>query len=342
MRSKSLARVHRPKIGPDGRVINPFISTRESGTIPVAQAQGEGTADEAILSGQVEMEQSTAAPALQQQQQSRYSEYKMRRIDQALQKGNPDFKVVLDSYFDIFQDLVNSSNGVGERTYYSMFTRILRNYFFPDHVTLWNYNFMTKKCEDHGKRGDHQKYRDFLCYIIRNAENFTALECGKLSHLLMRIMEEEAISRVTYITSDGNEDVIAMLELYKKHFLQRNGRHTFCKGNKIVYHGWAVSNTIANTIVEEAMKKLFSFADIQAAEGVIASIIVTADARRYRHKEMNRSTSIGTAVAAAAGDGGMEAAEGGSNRSRRVPIRRKSANRRTPRRRNNTRKYYKK
>jgi hypothetical protein len=193
-------------------------------------------------------------------------------------------------------------------------------------------------------RGDHQKYRDFLCYIIRNAKNFTALECGKLSHLLMRILEEDSMSRVTFIDSKGNKDVT---DIMKKHSLtkKKNGRHTFCKGDKIVYNGWAISNTDTNTILLNALNErgrnnpIIRLEIIRANEA-IASIIIKQDAIRY-NKETIRNMSIGTA-AAAAGEGGMEAAKGGSNRSRRAPIRRKSENRRTSRRRNKTRKYYKK
>ena len=69
----------------------------------------------------------------------------------------------------------------------------------------------------------------------------------------------------------------------------------------------------------------------EKAEETIAGIVADAIARRRRSDVLSRTVQPKT-----------PAPEGGSKRSRRAPIRRKSANRRTSRRRNKTRKYYKK
>ena len=289
-----------------------------------------------------------------------------KKIDDELIKQKPNFRVVLDYYFDHFDQIIESSNGGGASTYYSTFVSTLREYFFPDNVTLWHLNGTT--CENRGKVGDHQKYRDFLCYIVRNAENFNALEYEKLTHLLMRTLEEEAMSRVTFISLKGNED---LPDIFYKNGIRdkRDGKYKFCKGNntssRVAFNGLTISNTKTNAIVVNAKKRRFSHSMIEAADNDIQTIIGKAEAaRRIRENERSQqqqqqqqqqqaaaATAAEAAAAAEAAEAahadapaerGIEAVDGGSKRSRRAPIRRKSANRRTSRRRNKTRKYYKK
>ena len=304
----SRSQVRKKVIGPDGKVQNPFF------IIPRSR-----------------------------------SDY-VKKIDDELKKTEPQFNVILDYYFDHFEQLIESSNGGGASTYYSAFVTTLREYFFPDNVTLWHLNGTT--CENRGKVGDHQKYRDFLCYIVRNAETFNALEYEKLTHLLMRTLEEEAMSRVTFISLKGNEDLPA---IFYKHGIRdkRDGKYKFCKGDNtsasLAFNGLTISNTKTNAILVNAKKRRFSHSMIEAADNDIQTIIGKAAAAR-RIRENERSQQLQQEAAAAEADApadahadiGMEAAEGGSKRSRRAPIRRKSANRRTSRRRNKTRKYYKK
>jgi hypothetical protein len=282
----------------------------------------------------------------------------VKKIDDELKKTEPQFKVILDYYFDHFDQIIESSNGCDASTYYSAFVSTLREYFFPDNVTLWHLNGRT--CEDRGKIGDHQKYRDFLCYIVRNADKFNALEYEKLTYLLMRILEEEAMSRVTFISLKGNED---LPDIFYKNGIRdkRDGKYKFCKGNntsaRVAFNGLTISNTKTNAILVNAKNRRFSHLMIEAADNDIQTIIGNAEAaRRIRENERRQQQQQAAAAAEAAhaeadapaaaadapADRGMEAAEGGRNRSRRAPIRRKSANRRTPRRRNNTRKYCKK
>lgn len=267
----------------------------------------------------------------------------VKKIDDELKKTIPPFNVLLNYYFDHFEQLIESSNGGGASTYYSAFIGTLRRYFFPGNVTLWHLNGNT--CINHGVGGDHQKYRDFLCYIVRNAETFTALEYAKLTHLLMRILEEEAMSRVTFISLKGNEDISA---IFRKHGIRdsKDGTYKFCKGDhttaRVADKGLTISNTKTNAILVNAMKKRFSHSTIEDADKVIQTIIGKAEAaRRIREDERSQQPQQAAAAVAPA-DGGIEAVDGGSKRSSRAPIRRKSANRRTSRRRNKTRKYYKK
>jgi hypothetical protein len=311
MPSKSLARVHRPTIGLDGKVIKPFNSTRESGTIPVAQTKGEGTAEEAILSGQVAMEQSAAAPALQQQ---------MRIIDQALKKYEPDIRKVLDYYFDNFESLERSAYKRSDD--YEEFLNTFRTYFFPERITSWHWN--GKTCVDSGPRGAHKSYREFLSYIVRNVETFNPLQYTRIILLLTRF-EETAIGRKTYIEKNkGNNDILRMFMKYDVN-KKNDGKYKFCKERTVMTNGIAINNLKVIRLLRGVFRSRFP---VDAA---------AADSYNYDSEDDSEDDDGG-----GGGPGGMEAAEGGSNRSRRAPIRRKSENRRTPRRRNKTRKYYKK
>ena len=165
----------------------------------------------------------------------------------------------------------------------------------------------------------------------------------------MRILEEEAMSRVTFISLKGNEDIP---NIFRKHGIRdpKDGTYKFCKGDhttaRVADKGLTISNTKTNAVLVNAMKKRFSHSLIEAADNDIQTIIGKAEAaRRIREDERSQQPQQAAAAAAAAvapDDGGIEAVDGGSKRSSRAPIRRKSANRRTPRRRNKTRKYYKK
>lgn len=171
--------------------------------------------------------------------------------------------------------------------------------------------------------GDHDKYREFLCYIVKRADarGFTPLELAKLTTLFFKTFEEQGLARVTFI---DDKEILDIFNKYDDTRDPQDGNHTFCKGDKAVENGIKISNTKVNQLLRQFMTGI---ADKEAEE-TIAGIVADAKHRARRIDLKSRTL--------------YSAREGGRNRSRRAPIRRKSANRRTPRRRNNTRKYCKK
>lgn len=248
------------------------------------------------------------------------------KLDDELQKYEPDFKVVLDYYFDHFEQLTKSSYVKGAH-FFTAFARTLHKHFFPPGVMLWHWN--GEQCVNHGRGGDHDKYRKFLCYIVKNAHTFTPLELAKINTLFFKTFEERGLARVTFI--DYDQEILDIFNTYDETRDPDDGHYTFCKGDKIVENGIEVSNTKVNILIRQFMTN--GDADKEAEE-TIARIV--SDARR-RAGRQRRSISPSRIV-----QSNTPAPEGGSKRSSRAPIRRKSANRLTSRRRNKTRKHYKK
>lgn len=244
------------------------------------------------------------------------------KLDVELRKDKPDFGVVLRYYFDHFEQLTKSSFVKGAH-FFNAFSRTLHKYFFPPNVMLWHWD--GEKCVNHGPGGDHDKYREFLCYIVKNAHTFDPLELAKLNTLFFKTFEEQGLARVTFI--DYDQEIFDIFNKYHETRDSEDGKYTFCKGDRVEHNGIEVSNTKVNQLLRQFMTGI---AD-EKAEETIAGIVADAIARRRRSDVLSRTVQPKT-----------PAPKGGSKRSRRAPIRRKSANRRTSRRRNKTRKYYKK
>jgi hypothetical protein len=242
------------------------------------------------------------------------------KLDVELRKDEPDFRVVLDYYFHHFEQLTKSSFVKGAH-FFNAFSRTLHKYFFPPNVMLWHWD--GENCVNHGPGGDHDKYREFLCYIVKRADarGFTPLELAKLNTLFFKTFEEQGLARVTFI---DDKEILDIFNKYDDTRDPQDGNHTFCKGVRIEYNGIKISNTKVNQLLRQFMTGI---ADKEAEE-TIAGIVADAKHRARRIDLKSRTV--------------YPAREGGSNRSRRAPTRRKSANRRTPRRRNKTRKYCKK
>ena len=283
--SSRVRAVHRPKIGPDGRVINPFTITRDSITIP------------------------------------RDRRDVLTEIDSELKKYKPNIRNVLDYYFDNFESLETSGYKRGE--HYDEFLNTFRAYFFPERITSWHWN--GKTCVDSGPKGAHKLYREFLSYIVRNVETFNALQYKRIILLLTRF-EEAAIGRKTYIENNKyNNDILRMFMTYGVN-KKNDGKYKFCKERTVMTNGIAINNLKVIRLLRDVFRS--RFLDDAAAN----------DSYNYDSEDDDSEDD----APVAADHRGMEAAEGGSKRSSRAPIRRKSANRRTSRRRNKTRKYYKK
>jgi hypothetical protein len=246
-------------------------------------------------------------------------------IDVELQKYEPDFGVVLRYYFDHFKQLTNSSYVKGAR-FFNAFSRTLHKHFFPPNVMLWHWD--GEKCVNHGRGGDHDKYRKFLCYIVKNAHTFTPLELAKINTLFFKTFEEQGLARVTFI--DYDQEILDIFNKYDDTRDPADGHYTFCKGDRVEHNGIEVSNSKLNRLLRQFMTN--GDADKEAEE-IIAGIVADARKRAQQRRSKFPSRTVQPTP---------QAPKGGSNRSSRAPIRRKSANRRTPRRRNKTRKYYKK
>jgi hypothetical protein len=248
------------------------------------------------------------------------------KLDDELRKYDPDFGVVLRYYFDHFEQLTKSSFVKGAH-FFNAFSRTLHKYFFPPNVMLWHWD--GEKCVNHGPGGDHDKYREFLCYIVKraHARGFTPLELAKLNTLFFKTFEEQGLARVTFI--DYDQEILDIFNKYDDTRDPVDGHYTFCKGDKAVDNGIEVSNSKLNKLLRQFMNSLHD----KEAEEIIAGIVADARKRAQQRRSKFPSRTVQPTP---------QAPEGGSNRSNRAPIRRKSANRRTPRRRNNTRKYCKK
>lgn len=241
----------------------------------------------------------------------------VKEISDELKKYKPNIRNVLDYYFHNFESLERSGYKRSEN--YDEFLNTFRAYFFPERVTSWHWNGTT--CVDSGPRGAHKSYREFLSYIVRNVETFNALQYKRIILLLTRF-EEAAIGRKTYI-ENNNKDNNEILLMFMKYGVNKknDGKYEFCKERTVMTNGIAINNLKVIRLLREVFRSRFPEE--------------AADDDSYNYDSEDDAP-------VAADPRGMEAAEGGSNRSRRAPIRRKSVNRRTPRIRNKTRKYCKK
>lgn len=246
----------------------------------------------------------------------------VKEISDELKKYKPNIRNVLDYYFDNFESLETS--GYKRSEHYDEFLNTFRAYFFPERITSWHWNGTT--CVDSGPRGAHKSYREFLSYIVRNVETFNALQYKRIILLLTRF-EEAAIGRKTYI-ENNNKDNNEILLMFMKYGVNKknDGKYEFCKERTVMTNGIAINNLKVIRLLREVFRSRFPEE--------------AADDDSYNYDSEDDDSEDDAPVAA--DPRGMEAAEGGSKRSRRAPIRRKSANRRTSRRRNKTRKYYKK
>ena len=241
----------------------------------------------------------------------------VKEISDELKKYKPNIRNVLDYYFDNFESLERSGYKRSEN--YDEFLNTFRAYFFPERVTSWHWNGTT--CVDSGPRGAHKSYREFLSYIVRNVETFNPLQYTRIILLLTRF-EEAAIGRKIYI-ENNNKDNNEILLMFMKYGVNKknDGKHEFCKERTVMTNGIAINNLKVIRLLREVFRSRFPDE--------------AADDDSYNYDSEDDDSEDDAPVAAVA-------TEGGSNRSRRAPTRRKSANRRTPRRRNKTRKYCKK
>lgn len=246
----------------------------------------------------------------------------VKEISDELKKYKPNIRNVLDYYFHNFESLERSGYKRSEN--YDEFLNTFRAYFFPERITSWHWNGTT--CVDSGPRGAHKSYREFLSYIVRNVETFNALQYKRIILLLTRF-EEAAIGRKTYI-ENNNKDNNEILLMFMKYGVNKknDGKYEFCKERTVMTNGIAINNLKVIRLLRDVFRSRFPDD--------------AADDDSYNYDSEDDDSEDDAPVAA--DPRGMEAAEGGSKRSRRAPIRRKSANRRTSRRRNKTRKYYKK
>jgi len=260
----------------------------------------------------------------------------VKEISDELKKYKPNIRNVLAYYFNNFESLERS--GYKRSEDYDEFLNTFRAYFFPERITSWHWNGTT--CVDSGPRGAHKSYREFLSYIVRNVETFNPLQYTRIILLLTRF-EEAAIGRKTYI--ENNKDNNEILLMFMKYGVNKknDGEYEFCKERTVMTNGIAINNLKVIRLLREVFRSRFPD---DAADDDSYNYDSEDDSDDDDSEDDDSEDDDGEDDDDGGGGDprGMEAAEGGRNRSRRAPIRRKSANRRTSRRRNKTRKYYKK
>jgi hypothetical protein len=170
-------------------------------------------------------------------------------------------------------------------------------------------------------------------------ETFNPLQYTRIILLLTRF-EEAAIGRKTYI--ENNKDNNEILLMFMKYGVNKknDGEYEFCKERTVMTNGIAINNLKVIRLLREVFRSRFPD---NAADDDSYNYDSEDDSDDDDSEDDDSEDDDGEDDDGGGGDPrSMEAAEGGSNRSRRAPIRRKSENRRTSRRRNKTRKYYKK
>lgn len=163
----------------------------------------------------------------------------VQRVNELLLASPPDIEGFIDYFFDRFHTLNRSSQRGG--AYYVNFYSTCYDCFMPETVELWHYNDVTGICEYHGTRGAHQRYRDFLCHIVENANSYDEDQIDQLVFLLHNVLEENATSIVCYV--DFDEDIYDVFVNYDEED-PNDGEISFCKGSRRIAHGgMAISNS---------------------------------------------------------------------------------------------------
>jgi len=171
----------------------------------------------------------------------------VQRVNTLLLASPPDIEGFLEYFLVNYKKLKRSSESGGQ--FYSNFHNTCYDCFMPDTVDLLHYNTMTQRCENHGKHGPHQRYRDFLSYIVLNLDSFSKSQKKKIQFLLINILEENGIALICYI--DFDQDIY---DIFSNYDLEEegDGNIIFCKGRRLVEQGMSISNTRVHELLSQS------------------------------------------------------------------------------------------
>lgn len=209
----------------------------------------------------------------------------VQRVNTLLLSSPPDIEGFLEYFFVNYKKLKLSIDNGGQ--YYSNFHSTCYQCFMPDTVDLWHYNTKTQSCIHHGKHGAHQRYRDFLSYIVLNLDSFSKSQKKKIQFLLINILEENGTAQICYI--DFNQEIYDTFSIYELEE-ENDGNIIYCKGRRIEHQGMSISNTR----VHELLSRSRSLSSASSYSSSSSSSSSSSRRSTSKHRKRHSGWSGGT------------------------------------------------